>query len=271
MKFTGVVILYYPENKWIKNIMTYIGFLEKLIIIDNSPKPIDSLPENILQKTVYLHENGNMGIAKRLNQALDYANKEGFKFLLTMDQDSSFEENHIKSYIQKATEYLSSNSIIAVGIPFDPPSNSLKMSQDLLITAGTIINIEHALRLNGFDEKLFIDYVDTEFCLRAWKNSYQTIAINGVKMNHEFGEGKLVWSPKIKKEVRRFHTPIRLYYLTRNYLYTKNKYPEFKIYLPFSYIVYEIKNAILYGGKPFSYFYQIIRGIKDYLNNQMGK
>lgn len=271
MEIAAVTILYNPDELWIHNVMTYIHLIDKLILLDNSTVVKTSIPEIISKKSIYIHENENQGISKRLNQAMKIAKMGGSKYLLTMDQDSSFKTDQISSYLSMAHNEFKKENIIAVGLQGFYPSNPASSGKDLLITSGTIVNIEKADRIHGFDENLFIDYVDTEFCLRAWKHGYATVSMKGIEMMHTIGKEILTWTPNFKKELRKFHQPKRLYYLMRNFLYTRKRYPEYKIYVPLGNIIYEFKNSFLYSGKPISCVYNTLKGIEHYFRNKMGK
>src|SRR4051812_24739580 len=101
MKLAGTIILYYPEEKVLENVQSYLEQIEKLYVVDNTESNQSGLIENILQlpKITYLHDEMNKGIAARLNQVCDLAIEDGYEWLLTMDQDSSFEGDFLKKYI----------------------------------------------------------------------------------------------------------------------------------------------------------------------------
>ena len=91
-KIAGAVILYYPANSFLQNIESYLRKLDKLFVIDNTPdnnKALGKLLE--IENVVYKHNGENKGIAARLNEAATLAIKEGYDWILTMDQDSYFD------------------------------------------------------------------------------------------------------------------------------------------------------------------------------------
>ncbi|RZK22252.1 MAG: glycosyltransferase [Flavobacterium sp.] len=98
-KIAGCVILYNPSVAVIDNVKSYIEYVTELIVIDNSER-YDSIIIDFFtsqNKITYLNNNANLGIAKALNQSCELAQKKNYKWLLTMDQDSSFSSEAIKN------------------------------------------------------------------------------------------------------------------------------------------------------------------------------
>ena len=93
MKISATVIWYNPGNENIGNIWTYLNYFEKLFIIDNSKNSNKELSKKLEStKVKYIYNEGkNLGISGALNLACEKAIKEGFSWILTMDQDSSFD------------------------------------------------------------------------------------------------------------------------------------------------------------------------------------
>lgn len=55
------------------------------------------------------------------------------------------------------------------------------------ITSGSLTNLDAWKAIGGFDEKLFIDLVDTEYDIRALMKGYCSYRINTVVLTHEIG------------------------------------------------------------------------------------
>ena len=107
MKIAGTVVWYNPNDENIENIKTYIDYVERLYIIDNSKKNNKKLSEKLNNKKIeYIYNNGkNLGISSALNLACKKAKKEDFSWILTMDQDSSFDSENIKEYFKRLEYY----------------------------------------------------------------------------------------------------------------------------------------------------------------------
>lgn len=274
MKLAGVLILYNPDNTLINNIVSYLGEIERLYIFNNSPINNIVFPAAIQSKITYFHDGENKGIAKRLNEALSLARADGYEYLLTMDQDSSFKPSDLKVYKsiiqnhplnQKTAMYGVAHNVKELNTPV------LNEGTNKLITSGSIINLSILPNDLLFDEQLFIDSVDIEFCFNAWEQQLNTILINSILLNHNMGEERMVTTPLLHKKSRMIHNPLRLYYIVRNFFYVRKKHPKYHYAFTYSIIQNEIKNGLLYGGKPFEYLKEITLAIIHAINGKMGK
>jgi rhamnosyltransferase len=274
MKLAGIVILYDPPENVFCNIATYIDDVEILFIFDNSPVYNNCIPAKYTEKVVYTHTGVNEGIAKCLNQALNFSKEAGIEYLLTMDQDSSFNEGDMDQYLKLLNQEVNSETISMFGIRYYPIKKSEKeetVYNHLLITSGSIINVNAALKIGGFDENLFIDGVDTEFCLKSYRNGFRSVCYNQICLKHLLGEEKKVLTPLLKNKYRKFHNPTRLYYIVRNHLYLRNKYPELRSYLKNKIIINEIKNCLLYAGNTLKYLSAILMAFSHNKKRTFGK
>lgn len=193
MNFAMAVILYQPEKNVLENIRSYINLTEKLYIIDNSNT--QSLIIHQLQQypqVNYLSMQGNKGIAAALNVGVHQALQDKIDYLITMDQDSQFTNDVFYGYIYTAESLFKKFSNAAViGINYDGysqknPDQDIEVA-DEVITSSMIINLKIMKELGDFIEKLFIDYVDYEYCYRARKAGYLCLMVNKYKLNHQVG------------------------------------------------------------------------------------
>jgi rhamnosyltransferase len=276
MKLAGAIIIYNPDDDLVVNILTYIDGIEKLYIFNNSPIDNISLPESIKSKMLYVHSGENKGIAERLNEAIQMAKLDKYEYLLTMDQDSSFNPKELFNYKLKIEKYPIKDEVAMYGIAHNvkelntaKPNNN--NDNNKLITSGSIINLGALNKELEFDEKLFIDNVDIDFCFTAWRHNLKTILFNDLLLNHKMGEIRKIITPLFQRHDRIVHTPTRLYYIVRNYLYIRKKHPKYKKHFTLLIISNEIKNGILYGGNPFLYINFIFKGYTHFLRGKMGK
>ena len=94
MKLSGTVIWYNPSNDSVINLRTYFPYVEKLYIVDNSEQDNSKLlTEDIRTKIEYIPNFQNLGIARALNIGCERAVNDKFEWILTMDQDSKFNNN----------------------------------------------------------------------------------------------------------------------------------------------------------------------------------
>lgn len=279
----AIVVTYEPGTDLLSNINTYIDHVDEVIVIDNSEQQDSAMLEQQLARTniSVLPNHQNLGIAAALNIGARLAIEKGYKWMLTMDQDSAFEENTITKYMS-CFHQMKSNQIGMLGLEFNPnklersnTTNCLACNVDCLITSGSIVNLLHWKALNGFNENLFIDGVDDEYCMRLIRNQLQVRMMVNLQLNHQLGNDVLVrnWhiGPLVKRNI---HSPVRLYYMVRNYLYLirhfKKDFPE-KTREYQKVLINKIKNNLLYHPQRASLLRHIFKGWKDYKSHRMGK
>jgi len=99
----GVVVLYNPDPIVIQNIQSYLPFLYVLYVIDNSESPNMNIVEQLRElgeKIKYIALGENRGVAYALNLGATLAIESGADWLLTMDQDSSFEGDSASKLVE---------------------------------------------------------------------------------------------------------------------------------------------------------------------------
>ena len=246
MKLEGVVVLFKPDDKMFENINSYLGDLKKLYIVDNTPGGDfnDRFKDN--KKIKYIPLKENKGIAYALNVGAKEAIKDGADWLLTMDQDSSFEKGALKdmkSFIEFANNNPYLEKIIGVkadniGIvsPFHITERT-KLEKPtgidrplVVMTSGNLVNLKAYKKVKGFKDWLFIDCVDFDFCLNLRRHGYEVIQTNFARLQHSLGNTKEIDFLN-KKVFADYHSSFRRFYITRNRHYLYDLYHEdFPVY-----------------------------------------
>ena len=280
MAIAGVVILYHPEQEVIRNIQSYLPFVDKLYVADNTEKTISNVASQLRShdKIQILYDSNNEGIAKRLNEASRLAIAEGYNWLLTMDQDSMFEDGELENYLLCAGSFLYKDRTAMFGVEYEqrPSTKECEGKEAVqVITSGSILNLNLFSEIGDFDEALFIDEVDLEYCYRSIVKGYKIIQFSNIFMVHHLGKvshhksfKNLAITPRV------LHSPIRLYYMVRNYLYVAKKYPnqfaENDKYRRTA-LLNRIKNNLLYGRKRFTVLQYLLKSWIDFHKGVNGK
>ena len=280
LKLAGVVLLYHPDkSKTIENIATYALQLNKLYIFDNSAQPSIALSKDLPHLNIpieYISTGKNEGVAKRLNEASEKARQEGFDFLLTMDQDSSFKPGDFEKY--KSLIHLSDNSYVAqYGVNHQPnftPAKDLPEEALALITSGSILDLSLTDKVGLFNEDFFIDFVDTEFSYRVIQKGYVNLMFSNIVLNHSLGtlvEGRSL--ADFKKSKRIIHSPVRVFYIVRNGLYLLFKSAGLNASMKKDIIrgMKIIKNDLIYNPQLLAVYNNLFLGVYYFLCNKMGK
>lgn len=274
MKIAAGIVTYNPEIKCFQdNINAIVKQVDVVYIIDNYSRNLKDI-ENICEKEEkcqFIPLSKNEGIARALNIACGNAYKDGFEWIITLDQDSICPENIIeeyKKYIKLEKCAMLSSCIFDRSRNLITTDKKNQYSQiENCITSGSLLNLNVWKELNGFDEYLFIDGVDFDICHRIIKLNYKIYRINAVVLNHEIGksEYKKIFNWKV---VVMHHSPFRKYYIARNNIYLSQK-GLWKLSSGL------LKNAklllltILYEDKKINKSKEILKGTIDGLKNRV--
>ena len=89
IKTAAIAVTYYPVTNVIANLRSIAEAVDRLIIFDNSFGGQDVFYKKLdCPNVIYLTQNKNIGLAKALNFAINYAGKEGYNHIFLFDQDS---------------------------------------------------------------------------------------------------------------------------------------------------------------------------------------
>lgn len=225
-----MVVLYQPNDDVVENIQTYVAELEHLYILDNSSQGTSTKLKAVLSlpNVTYICYGENRGVGAALNDALYRAKKQGMFFLLTMDQDSYFYAGGMRQYIDNVEAYPGDyHKVLQFSLRYQgvPETGRVKFSSvRLWITSASLVNVDVAIRLGGWNSELFVDEVDSEICCRALAQGYQTILLNNPIFSHSLGEAH-AWHFLWKTVYGANHSAVRKYYMIRNRIYLMRRYP----------------------------------------------
>lgn len=291
----AIVVTYYPDlislSALFKSLQLQVDYI---VVIDNgSPtmvvRQLDDLAST--HGCSLIHNDLNRGIAEALNQGIAIARRAAAKFVLLLDQDSLPADNMV-GFLRAAFDLKQKQGlrVAAVGPSHTDikghsisPFVKLKglrlqrvsckaheiLAVDHLITSGSLICLDALSVIGGMESALFIDYVDTEWCLRAKANGYELYGIADAKMDHDLGDGIV----RLMGRELPIHSSFRYYYFIRNGIWLLRQ-PGislqwrlmdarrlFMVYLVYSFFV----------GKRFENWKMMTRGLWHGLIGKMGK
>ena len=234
VKISAGIVLFNPElNRLEQNIRAIAPQVSDLILIDNHSDNLQDI-WNLVSTfhNVHFIENlENKGIAFALNQIIKQSEQINAEWVLTLDQDSVSPHNLISEY----RKYINLPQVGLLSCIIDDRNVGTrnKISDicdniskiDQCITSATLMNLKAAREIGGFDNKLFIDSVDHDFCVRIRKAGYSIVRVNSVYLLHEVGHSKIV--KFLGKENIIFnHSPFRHYYIVRNKIILGRKFNQ---------------------------------------------
>lgn len=276
IKLAGMVTLYHPNDKDIANISTYLDDVDHLYVIDNTEERSNEkrLPDN--PKIEYIWGRENIGVASALNLAAKKAQKAGFNWLLTNDQDTTFPPQVLKKLKKHAAKV--DPQKIAIVTPWhhtklrDEKPQTDDDPHDVM-TSGNLLNLDIWQKIGGFKEELFIDGVDIEYCINLHKQGYHILRVNSLEIDHNLGDlfyrtfaGRLYLCTN--------HPAIRRYYLMRNYHYIYDLYSDYDFDYCNALAASQKHNMIgvlLFEKQKIAKIRMYLKGYRDYRRHIMGK
>lgn len=276
----GCVILFGPDESVSRNIEDLVPQVDRLLLIDNTVPPLPFLAKLTArhhEKISVLANGENLGVAKALNQAANYARANNYAWLLTMDQDSIFEAGALtlmKSFCMLADER---TGIVS---PFHrtPKSRDPYIREDysnvrITMTSGNLLNLAAYEACGPFEEKLFIDSVDHEYCLRLRKHGYRVVRVNRAVLFHALGD--IVYYKFLFLRFKTTnHSATRRYYIARNRLYIMARYAsfDFKFFRrELGQYVKDFLRVIFLERQKMEKLAAICQGTVDFLRGRFGK
>lgn len=276
--YAGIITYNSDIQKLKANILSVLPQVEGLVVVDNGSDNISDIKDVIEQagENIALVENSNnRGVAYALNQIFKYADSSSANWVLTLDDDSECYPNLVGMYkefiesdrvdnlasltcLREDRKYKEKNIPNIIG-----GADSVQFSQefsyvDTCITSGNLVSVEAWKKVKGFNNKLFIDMVDDDFCLRLRGAGYNIIRISQLGYLHElgndiikvrfFGREKTVFAYSLK---RKYYTARNVRYLVRTYrLGFVNSYN--------AYLIKRVAGTLLYEKNK-------IKGLKAYI------
>jgi rhamnosyltransferase len=281
-RIAAVVVFFNPSSEALLNAISCSLQVEKVIVVDNSERSDRAFLKPILEidNIRYIHNGQNRGIANALNRGATEASKLGFKWLLTMDQDTALPKDYVATIVSRMSDI--SDKDVGIIAPTYENSKMIPLNKDesiqsvsnaipvlFTMTSANLLNLESYQKAGEFLDDLFIDHVDHEYGMRLNAYGYKVYELSDVVLKHQPGLAKDL-GKKIKYTS---HNPVRLYYFCRNgfkvsALY-RRRFPVFRRFFLNLLLRQSIK-ILLFEDRKIERFKMIIRGYKDFRKDKFG-
>lgn len=234
-KIAAGIVLYNPEYKRLfENVNAIINQVDFIVLIDNNSTNISQI-ENMYKENKNIHiikNSKNLGIATALNQIINFCHQMKSEWVITLDQDSICPKEVIENY-KKYLNWENIGIICPTILDRNEDNNFSEENDEMYefveecITSGSLINIRKCIEIGKFDEKMFIDLVDFEYCYRLREKGYKILKSNKDILLHQLGEMTIhKFGNKVIKVGN--HSTLRKYYYFRNCVYVLKKHKHLK-------------------------------------------
>lgn len=266
-KVIAIIVTYNPDPDLLyRQFKSILDQVEKIIYVDNNSPNLDfSMVDYDKVDLICNKENKGLGYAQ--NQGIEQAIKQDATHIILFDQDTIADSSLINELIKTSNEY---DNVVLVGPAIYnnytmPPTISDTVSKlswkiskqemqnypievEYCIASGSLISVNGIKEVGLINDKLFIDALDLEWCLRAKYKGYKIMVNPKAKVYHQLGNGL---SDRILS-----HTSSREFYICRNnILLARMKH------IPYG---YRLRKILLTPLRPLT---SLLRGRLDYFNS----
>lgn len=244
-KIAAGITLFNPETERLReNIKATISQVGHLYIIDNDSNNTAGIKVEYStdDRVTIISNDRNKGVAAALNQMCNAAIEDGFEWIMTLDQDSLPEGDIIEKYLP----YIEKNEVALITPKFsddnepdmifsekDEPFSFIERCN----TSASLVRLSVFKAVGGFDERMFIDCVDFDYCTTLIENGYKILRVNNAVLHHRLGEasevrffipiGRVFGIKKLQKSFFTYnHPPLRTYYYARNIRFYAYKHKD---------------------------------------------
>jgi rhamnosyltransferase len=245
---TAIVVSYNPSLDTFERLLDALrNQVDRVLVVDNgsSVSTLSHLEQLTTVRGIdVLRLGANLGIAAAQNhgarEALRFTESTRHReaeYLLFFDHDSIPEPQMVRTLVSADLSLRAQGLLVgAIGpVPVDRRSrtpanficargsrlerrlcgNDEILSVEFLISSGTLIRSDVWRRIGPMNEGLFIDHVDTEWCLRALIAGFRLYAAGAARLMHSLGDDVApVWFGRWREVF--VHSPVRDYYIVRN-------------------------------------------------------
>lgn len=286
----ALIVCYYPDHVVLcKLISTIIHSFDRVVLLDNGGTDVTAVSDTINSpKLMMVQFPENLGLGGALNRGFDLACEFKVEYVITFDQDSipmpghaqkligeylrikNFDEdiaaigptiidNRDHSFVYKFNEIIDETSGDLLRAT---PSTKNEVRVLVMVQSGMLIPVSTWKKVAKYNERLFIEFVDTDWCYRVNDAGFSIYGTYLVSMYHEvsdsapqnfFGFSLLTYSPK------------RRYYFFRNVIYMLSRH-----YVPRSHkfrlltgMLNRVVAIVLLDEHKMQSFLAMLRGLRD--------
>lgn len=198
MHTIACIVTYEPDlDVLTENVRAVSVQVDDVIVVDNGSSNVDAIAEGLPEGVDLRRLPDNAGLSRAMNIAVQQADVRGAVYVLMLDQDSVV----TPQLVPMLRDVLTRDEDLALVGP-DIEDRNLGVSPDghglgtervnACITSGSLMRVADWRAIGGWDEGLFVDFVDFDLCLRL-RTAGRGIAIeHGVFLQHAIGQARKV-------------------------------------------------------------------------------
>ena len=191
------IVSYNPDMARLReNVASVAPQVDQLLIFDNGSENVKEVEEAFGSFARIIRSTENLGMAKALNQLCSAAEKGGATDIVLLDQDSVAADDLVGGEAKYRCEEVG----LVCALTVDRNHKGKEIDSSLIfdvkrpITSGSMVSIAAWSAVGGYDERLFVDWVDVEFCDNLRTHGYRLLRTYGTSILHELGHQEYAWN-----------------------------------------------------------------------------
>lgn len=294
----AIVVTFNPERDvLLREFALMAPQVDKIWLVDNASHQslavwVSGLPW--VAKLELVQMSANLGLGAAQNAGIQRARAAGASHVLILDQDSEPMPDMVNRLLAASDRLQSAGVRVAAVAPVYADSATGLASgfvrlgwldfkkqtalpgqevveADFVISSGSLVPVSVLDDIGLMDESLFIDHVDTEWCLRAQSKGYRLFGVPSARMVHSLGDRRTrLWFLRWRNVP--YHSPFRYYYILRNSLLMQRR-----SYMPIKWRIAELIRCCrvicfysLFGRQRLACLRMMMRGIVDGFRGVIG-
>jgi rhamnosyltransferase len=282
MTVWAVIVTYNPDHGEMVALLDRLaGSVDRVLIVDNGSGDQVMIKSLLRPGVEILFLGENAGVAAAQNVGLRMALGRDAQFVVLFDHDSLPAGDMVCRLLSAHQELNARGARVAALGPnyrerntgrhrWPPTGGAPFIEEQRLNSSGCLIS-NKALRTVGLmREELFIDHVDTEWCLRAADLGWKVYTVRDAHMEHTLGNSARTFMGKNLP----YAGPTRFYYALRNSVYMyQRKYPlKWKLADAKTRILMLVVAVLgAYPGSRVENVGMMLNGVVDGLRGRMGR
>lgn len=184
------IVAFNPELSLLRSCIRSATAQTSLVcVVDNGSRNADEVRQ-ICQEygAVYSGSSLNTGVASGLNRVMMIAASRSCEAVLFLDQDSILADGSLPMLLQTLSEDAVGIAVAAVHERNSGAIQTTKAEVDYCITSGSLVRVSTWSEIGQYDEGMFVDFVDFDFCARLRKKGLRIVRDDRASIDHSIGD-----------------------------------------------------------------------------------
>lgn len=170
--------------------------VDRLLLFDNGSDNVVEICRAVSGSVEVIQAHENQGMAVALNRLASIAENAGATDIVFVDQDSTASNDLVVQEMSCRADDVGLVCCMVVDRNHRKTSGEEPTVRDIKrpITSGSMVNLSAWRAVGGYDERLFVDWVDNDFADNLRSRGFRLVKTSYASILHEMGNQEYAWS-----------------------------------------------------------------------------